>query len=318
MSHKHTPHATVVNVSAAALINTAGEILIAQRPAGKHMAGYWEFPGGKFEPGESADDAMKREIQEEIGVTPSAWRPLITLQHSYPEKTVLLHVAVVSSWNGTVQSIEGQALKWVAASDLTKHNLLPADQPIANALRLSPLLGITPDGKGDGQWGQVIERQAARLSANLTELINQRLVPAGVKPLNLLRTTGKLPENALQSNVVERITYTEFATASGALHLRSNELASYPRLKRKHWLSGSVHNMDELRLAEDAGCDFVLLGPVKPTTTHPNATAMGWERFAAIVAEARVPVYALGGCTVNDLQTAWKAGAQGVAGITAF
>lgn len=309
---------SIVDVAAAALINDQGQILIAQRPEGKHMAGYWEFPGGKFELGETVNEALSRELLEEIGVTPIVSRPLITLEHTYPEKTVRLHVSIVAEWSGVVSSVEGQALKWVNAEQLPSENLLPADKPIADALRLPPIIGITSDGKDIDGWCGIVIRQSARLAKRLDVLKAQRLVAAGVKPFNLLRTTGGLSVLALESDVVVRMTYSDFSFDSNPLHLKSSELDGYSAKPRDNWLSASVHNLEELRRAEKIGCDFVLLGPVNPTASHPSATTLGWDAFEAIVAQSTIPVFALGGCGMEHLPTAWNAGAQGVAGISGF
>lgn len=318
MLDKEISSSQIVDVAAAALINAQGKILIAQRPEGKHMAGFWEFPGGKFEQGESAVQALGRELEEEIGILPTVCRPLITLEHSYPEKTVRLHVFVVAEWKGDVHSAEGQALKWVRAEDLPNENLLPADKPIADALRLPPIIGITSDGKDVDGWCGIVIRQSARLGERLDVLKSQRLVASGVKPFNLLRTTGGLSVLALESDVVLRMTYSDFCFDSNPLHLKSSELANYNKVPRDQWLSASVHNFDELRQAEEIGCDFVLLGSVNPTSSHPDILPLGWERFSEIVAQASIPVYALGGCGMEQLVQAWNAGAQGVAGISGF
>lgn len=314
----NAPASSVVDVAAAALINEQGEILIAQRPEGKHMAGFWEFPGGKLEPNESVADALSRELLEEIAVVPTISRPLITLEHAYPEKTVRLHVFVVSDWKGEVRSAEGQALKWVAASQLPEQQLLPADKPIADALRLPPIIGITSDGRDVDGWCGIVIRQSARLGERLDVLKAQRLVARGVKPLNLLRTTGGLSVLALESDIVDRMTYSDFAFDSNPLHLKSSELWTYSAAPRTQWLSASVHSIEELQQAEKIGCDFVLLGSVNPTASHPDVTPLGWEGFSKIVSQAHIPVYALGGCGMEHLLQAWNAGAQGVAGISGF
>jgi 8-oxo-dGTP diphosphatase len=318
MSQANFSSAAIVDVAAAALVNTRGEVLIAQRPVGKHMAGYWEFPGGKVELNELISDALSRELQEEIGVTPLTSRPLITLEHAYPEKTVRLHVFVVSCWGGEVRRAEGQAIKWVNAGDLPSENLLPADKPIADALMLPPIIGITADGNGVDDWMERVTAQSTCLSDWLNILKQQRLVPAGVKPLHLLRTNGELSTSALESELVVRMTYADFESDSTPLHLKSKDLKIYHGGQREKWLSASVHSLEELLLAEQIGCDFVLLGSVKSTASHTDIQPLGWDKFARIVSKASIPVYALGGCGMDELFRAWKAGAQGVAGISAF
>ena len=126
----------VIHVVAGVVIDADGRILIAQRPAGKHLAGGWEFPGGKLEPGESRRTGLARELKEEIGIEIGQPRPLLRLQHAYPTRTVLLDVWVVKDYRGRPQSLDGQQLRWCTQDELATADLLPADRPIVAALRL--------------------------------------------------------------------------------------------------------------------------------------------------------------------------------------
>jgi mutator protein MutT len=138
----------LIHVVAAAVLDAAGRVLIAQRPAGKHLAGGWEFPGGKLEPGEERLAGLARELREELGIRIEApARPLIRVRHAYPSRDVLLDMWVVRRFAGEPQSLDGQALRWCAVEDLEDANLLPADKPIVAALRLPERLSqaSTPD-----------------------------------------------------------------------------------------------------------------------------------------------------------------------------
>jgi 8-oxo-dGTP diphosphatase len=123
-----------VRVVAAVLRDAAGRVLIAQRAPGKHMAGYWEFPGGKIAAGESSEQALTRELAEELGVALRRCHPLLQLRHDHADRVVELEVFVVDDYGGEPQSLEAQALKWVAAAELAAQALLPADRPIIEAL----------------------------------------------------------------------------------------------------------------------------------------------------------------------------------------
>jgi mutator protein MutT len=127
----------VIHVVAAAVMDAAGRVLIAQRPAGKHMAGGWLFPGGKLEPGEERLAGLARELREELGIsvigTP---RPLIRVRHAYPSREVLLDIWVVNRYSGETRGLDGQALRWCTQDELEAAELLPADKPIVRALRL--------------------------------------------------------------------------------------------------------------------------------------------------------------------------------------
>ena len=123
-----------VRVVAAVLRDERGRVLIAQRPAGKHMGGYWEFPGGKIAPGESGEQALARELAEELGVSLRRCHPLLQLRHDYADRVVELDVFMVDDYCGEPAGLEAQALKWVAAAELGGQALLPADQPIVEVL----------------------------------------------------------------------------------------------------------------------------------------------------------------------------------------
>jgi mutator protein MutT len=138
---------SAIHVVAGALIDAAERVLIAQRPPGKHLAGGWEFPGGKLRPNEDRRAGLKRELREEIGIEISTPRPLLRLRHTYPFGEVLLDVWVVRRYVGEPQALDGQALRWCTQTELQTAQLLPADKPIVAALRLPERLTreSTPD-----------------------------------------------------------------------------------------------------------------------------------------------------------------------------
>jgi 8-oxo-dGTP diphosphatase len=125
---------TFFQVAAAALIDPDNRILITQRPAGKWMEGYWEFPGGKIEPGEVPEFALMRELREELGIEtrPSCFSPIAFASHTYEDKKthVLMPLYACRFWHGTPRGAEGQALKWVNVPELYQIGLLPADVPL--------------------------------------------------------------------------------------------------------------------------------------------------------------------------------------------
>jgi 8-oxo-dGTP diphosphatase len=124
----------MIHVVAGALFDDSGRVLIAQRPPGKHMAGGWEFPGGKLEPDEQPLAGLQRELREELGVTVLAAEPLISYEHAYADRRVLLDLWRVSRFTGEPASLDGQALKWVALGELDSVGLLEADRPMIAAL----------------------------------------------------------------------------------------------------------------------------------------------------------------------------------------
>src|ERR1039457_5294328 len=121
-------------VVAAVLFDSAGRVLIAQRPEGKHMAGYWEFPGGKLDAYEAPEQALRREMREEFGIELRRCHQLLQFGHHYAERVVYLEVFVVDEFRAELSCLEVQALKWVSVAELSQEQLLPADRPIVEAL----------------------------------------------------------------------------------------------------------------------------------------------------------------------------------------
>lgn len=124
-------------VSAVALIDRDSRVLLAQRPPGKAMAGLWEFPGGKVEPGETPEKALIRELHEELGIETwtSCLAPLTFASHNYEDFHLLMPLFACRKWEGTPQSRESQALKWVRANELRDYPMPPADVPLIPILR---------------------------------------------------------------------------------------------------------------------------------------------------------------------------------------
>jgi len=138
---------------AAALFDASGRLLLAERPAGKHMAGGWEFPGGKREPGEERIDTLKRELREEIGIEILEAEPLISYEHEFPDRTIRLDLWFVTRWSGTPMSLEGQTLKWVALDELESVGLLEADTPMVAPLKRRAASLTSAEGRGRAERG---------------------------------------------------------------------------------------------------------------------------------------------------------------------
>ena len=307
-----------IHVVAGVLRDVAGRILLSQRQPGKHLAGLWEFPGGKCEPGEAPHDALRRELREEIGIQATAFESLIAVPWHYPEKSILLDVYRVLEHAGSVHGREGQAVRWVALDELSNLPMPAADRPVIAALRLPSHYVITPEPADDHaaflrQLAQVLEA-----GAKCIQLRSKQLSPPSVRALALAalelthRAGAKLLLNG-QPGLVQEL-------ALDGVHLPAADLMTCTArpLATDFWVAASCHNARELAHAAAIGVDFAVLGPVMATASHADAQPLGWSRFAELVAAAPLPVYALGGVEPADLAAAKQAGAQGVAGISAF
>ncbi len=304
----------IVHVAVAVIRDAAGRVLVAQRLPHQHLAGLWEFPGGKLEAGESLFDGMVREIREELGVTVQAIAPLLRIEHAYPEKTVLLDVWRITRWQGEPHGAEGQPLRWVYPDDMLAEEYPPADVPIIAALRLPPRYVISPDITDDEEATRFVEA-LVRVDARLVQ-VRLKAAPRRA-PALVASIRSRLPAARILLN-----SDTQAALGGGldalhgadGLHLTATALTACTQ-KPAALCAASCHDARELALAFVRGIDFATLSPVLPTASHPGAGTLGWEKFAALAAGAGLPVYALGGMHDDVLADALASGAIGIAGI---
>ena len=313
-SRSNMPRLAVV---AGVIRDGAGRVLLAQRPPGHHHAGLWEFPGGKRELGETAEFALRRELNEELGIQAGELKPLIRVPFDYPQRSIELDTYELESFSGEPSAREHSALCWRLPADIPLDQLPAADRPIAAALRLPERMAITP--------AELLD-EAALMSGI------QRLAASGFKLIQL-RCPGWPPNRqrvlaaellARQPELGRRLLLN--ADVVGArqlrcgLHLRSKQLkhlAGRP-VGSEQWLSASCHSADDLDEAARIGVDAVLLGSVQASASHPGLAGMGWAAFADVRARSALPVYAIGGLQPDDLAVARCNGAQGIAAIRGF
>ena len=184
-----------MHVVAGVLRDRDGRVLLAERPAGKHLAGGWEFPGGKLDAGEARLEGLIRELDEEIGITLSAARPLICVRHQYPQREILLDVWLVTHHRGEPVGLDGQRLRWCAIDTLAADALLPADRPVVTALRLPErLLALeTPAYRIGGAGG---DEPADRLRGMLCDDAAEARAALDIGA-EFLALRAALPANAL-------------------------------------------------------------------------------------------------------------------------
>lgn len=300
-----------VEAAVAVLRRSDGLVLLGQRPEGKPWAGWWEFPGGKIEEGESPYHALQRELHEELGVAAEIAYPWLTRTFEYPERIVTLRFFIIPQWCGEPHGRENQQLSWQAPACLTVDPMLPANTPILAALGLPPVYAIT----------HLQEMGRERFFAGLRSALEQGL--------RLIQVREKsLSQEALERFAAEVIAMArpygarvllngdvDTAQRIGAdgVHFSSARLVALEARPEGMLCAASCHTRDELVRAEQLGFDFVLLSPVMATLSHPDAEPLGWERFHALLGDYSLPVYALGGMQPQFLEQAWKHGAHGIA-----
>lgn len=309
--HAPSQPAPVIDVAVGIMIRPDGKALMAERPAGKPSAGCWEFPGGKFEPGESPVQALVRELHEELGVEVATAWPWITRKHVYPYATVRLHIYRILHWHGEPHGREGQHLAWVNpdAPDVTP--LLSANHSIMQALALPPLYAIT-HATHHGTRPFMPRFEAALANGVRLVQIRERDMPSSALEAFARDATDRA--HAVGARVLinsdERLCR---AVGADGVHLPAARVMQLRARPRTGLCAASCHNREELVKAAALEVDFAVLSPVLPTRSHPGAPTLGWEGFAHLCADLPMPVYALGGMQVGMLETAMAHNAHGVA-----
>ncbi len=299
-----------IDVAAAVVERPDGAFLMASRPAGKVYAGWWEFPGGKVEPGESPRHALERELKEELGIAVRRAHPWIVRDYDYAHARVRLHFFRVADWAGDLYAHEGQGLAWVRAERPAVQPILPANGPILRALSLPLTYGISAATELGVEV--FLRRLEWALTRGLKLLqLREKLMPADARADLAREVAARCRAHDARLLVNDDLALAERLDAG--VHLPAAHLMLLTRRPDLAWVGASCHDATELERAQTLGVDFVVLGPVLPTASHPGALPLGWERFRALAAGRPLPVYALGGLTAADLDTARAAGAHGIA-----
>ena len=302
------------------------EFLLASRPQSKAWAGWWEFPGGKIEANETPEHALTRELQEELGITPTQVQQWLKRRFDYPTisqnghdfaaKTVLLHFYFVTQWQGEIVPKEGQQLSWQNPQNISVSPVLPANAPIMQALALPPVYAISNVAEmGESAWLNVLETQLKN-GLKLIQLREKQLTTQAFMRLaeQVLKMAKAYEAKVLINSDIELVRKID-ALNLGKLgvHLNSQQLMALSVKPADLIVAASCHNALELAHAQKLDLDFVVLSPVQPTKSHENVVTLGWESFANLIENYSLPVYGLGGMQMSDLDQALRCGARGIA-----
>ena len=303
-----------IHVVAGLIRDARGRVLLARRTEGRDLSGLWEFPGGKVEAGETPEAALARELREELGIEVVIGAPLLCVPQQYPHKRLRLDVREIASWSGTPRGLDGQALAWVPPQRLSDYPMPPADRPVVAALLQADAYLVTPTpGTDDAAW---LAGLAASLAAGV------RRVQLRAHGLDVARWRALVASAAqlCSAHGADALVNGDAGLAREhglGLHLRSRQLPAFDVRMRipGQPLAASCHDAADLQRAAALGCDFVVLGAVLPTPSHPGVAGIGWEGFAALREGSDLPIYAIGGLGRGDLPLARAQGAQGIAAI---
>ena len=284
-----------------------------------------------------------RELREELGITVTTVYPWVTRVYTYPHATVRLNFFRVTAWSGELHPHEGQEFAWQRVSSIASSQETPVSsfprrrepssiKPLDSRFRGNGGITVSPVLPANAPILRALELPALYAISNVQELgedeFMRRLEAALHKGLRLVQLREKsYSREALRALALKMLPLlrqhdarliinadVELCEEIGAdgVQLTGAQLAELRVRPKVDWCAASCHNAEELRRAEALGCDFALLSPVLATQSHPGAPHLGWENFAAIAAGSSIPVYALGGLTRDDMQTAWQRGAHGI------
>jgi 8-oxo-dGTP diphosphatase len=300
-----------VRVAAAVILRPDGRVLLAQRPRGKAYEGYWEFPGGKLEEGETPLHALSRELHEELGLTVRRAAPWIVQEFVYPHAHVELNFFRVFDWEGEPHGHDGQAFAWQMPGAFDVAPLLPANTPVLAALQLPSIYGISC-ASDLGEDAFLARLQSALVRGLRLLQVREKDWPAA-RVADFALRVKRAARNHGAKVLLNGAAETARELGLDGVHWTSWRLAEAKSRPEGLLVGASCHDSHELARAASLGCDFAVMGPVQPTPSHAAALPLGWEGFAREIAGTRIPVYALGGLRAEDLATAIDHGAHGVA-----
>lgn len=303
--------APVLHVAVGVIEDAAGRVLLAERPAGKPMAGYWEFPGGKIEPGEDPRTALARELHEELGIDIGEPLPWLMRVFHYPHASAHLYLYRVREWRGEPHGREAQHLSWEDPHATGVAPLLPANHDIMAALRLPPLYAIT-HAAAYGIDDFMTRLEAALAGGVRLVQVRERDLPPAQLAAFAAEVVRRAHAHGARVLVNGDAKLADRVGADG-VHLPSAQLMALAKAPTATLWAASCHNREELLQAARLGAAFAVLSPVLPTASHPGAPTLGWEEFAALCRDLPMPVYALGGMRGELLETAQRHNAHGIA-----
>lgn len=304
----------VIHVAAGVIVNPDGKVLIARRPAHVHQGGLWEFPGGKLESDEPVEEALKRELHEELGIDIQLAHPLIRIHHDYSDKSVLLDVWKITAFTGNPHGKEGQPVKWVKPGELDQFSFPEANKPIITAAQLPERYMITGEYDSLEHAAEHIKKriqQGIRLiQFRAHYLTDDEYLSWANELINIVKRNECTLLLNREPGVIAKLDMPGVHMSSAILMKHKTR-----ELFNSKLLSASVHNREELNRAMDIGVDFVVVAPVLLTETHPEANPLGWDNLYELTEQSTVPVYALGGMREEHIEHAQQHGAQGIAAI---
>ncbi|MEB3754106.1 NUDIX domain-containing protein [Acinetobacter sp. MD2(2019)] len=288
------------------LIFSQRQVLVGWREAKQHQGNKYEFPGGKLEPGESAVQACRREILEEVGVDIQLWHPFEWIEHDYADVVVRLHVFFAVLDAEQAQQVK-QPWQWYERKELQHLNF-----PKANAEIIERLSWPT-DLKVSQHIAELDHVEASTLFYFRPEQWTDAETQAVMN----------MPPTKHAQLILNEAHWKTFAQPNlklAAIHLKHSQLMQKTKgdLVVGQRYIAACHNEESLKHAQSIGCEAMLFSPILATPSHPNTQALGWQYAQQVLQNIHLPVFALGGMRPETLPQAQHYGFYGVAGVSAF
>lgn len=302
---------SLIDVAAVVLRRQDGKVLLAERRKNQIAGGYWELPGGKIEPGETAEQAAIREVAEEVGVVARGLRRGPVQEFDFPTKRVRLNIFFASEWTGEPQGRERQRVAWFDPEHPTGP-VLPSNVRILAALGLPPILAVVKASR-QMSTAQILDQSAEALANGAGAIQFRASYLSPDQQVGLARRVTQRA-HAFGARVFLVGTAIEANRAGvDGLHSTASQLhLLYERPQTALW-SASCHDDRDFEQAVRLGADFIVASPILPSPSHPETAGLGWQRLKQIAEASPVPVYAQGGMSLTALDAAQANGAVGIA-----
>lgn len=285
------------------LLFSKTRVLVGWRNAEQHQGNKAEFPGGKLELGESAEQACRREVLEEVGIDLLDWYPFEYIQHEYEDVTVHLHVFFSYVPDALLAQIQ-QPWQWYSRAELATLNFPKANRGLIQRLLFPQHIKI-----------RTALSELAHLSQGQAMYYRPEQQP-DINDLKML-SAPELAKLILNQTLAQQLSLEQQGQLA-AIHLKQPQLLAIQQgeLRVGQRYVAACHDLDSLKHAQSIGCDAALLSPVLATATHPDAVGLGWTTFQSLAEQVDLPVIALGGLKAEDLKIAKQHAAYGIAGIS--
>ena len=287
--------------------------MLGKRTRSQSWAGWWEFPGGKLEKNETPSKALEREIYEELGVNINEYKQWTTRRVFEKHKTTTLYFFIITSWSGEIRGKEGQEICWVNIKTFDSKKILPPNQVIHRALKneLGDIFAITNHQEIASDVFFHILKNKINKGLSFLQIREKNL-----SKKDLITFIGQIKEVLKKTDVkivINSSIRLAYEFELDGVHLTSKQLYELEKFPKDLLVGVSCHSIKDLQVAEQKSADYVVLGPVKKTPSHPKSDFLGWENFRALVESSNLPIYAIGGMKKDDISISFDKGSVGIA-----